>query len=162
MRAVVVYGLSFAAFVTGLGLLAFVLMGEDRSEPYALLTEEEYASLDRSAVETRAMTFVKRDGPDIVVHSPRQAADLRSPLDFDVEFKPNGAEPDLKTLKLEYDLGIFWKDVTERIAGKARIAGNRIVSRGAKLPAGQHRLRMTIHDARGRATVTEIRFRVVD
>ena len=50
------------------------------------------------------------------MHSPQTSGDLSSPLDFDVEFRARSAEPLIGSLLLEYDLGLFWKDITNRLA----------------------------------------------
>ncbi|MGI9507849.1 MAG: hypothetical protein ACR2QJ_00695, partial [Geminicoccaceae bacterium] len=89
-------------------------------------------------------------------HAPITSGDLSSPLDFDIEFRAKNAEPVMGSLILEYDLGMFWKDVTDRLAGHAEITDNRIVSRDAELPAGEHHLRMSISDLAGKTTTTKM------
>ena len=62
----------------------------------------------------------------------------------------------MSTLTLEYDLGFFWKDITSRLADHAEITENRIISRGAELPAGDHHLRMSISDLAGKTTTSNM------
>jgi hypothetical protein len=143
------------------GLFVALLPSDSRADGYALITAEEFASRT-SKVRTRALTSLASEGPEIIVHAPERSGELRSPLDFDVEFRPREAEPDMDTLKVEYDLGWFWKDVTSRMADHAEISSNRIVSRGAELPAGNHHLRLSISDQAGKTTATEIAFTVAE
>ncbi|MGI9490950.1 MAG: hypothetical protein ACR2QF_00840 [Geminicoccaceae bacterium] len=145
----------------GIGLLACAHPSESFAEGYTLLTVEEYAERTERP-PTRSINRLANEGPEIIVHAPQKASSLFSPLDFDVEFRAREAEPDLATLKLEYDLGLFWKDVTERMSGHAEVSGNRLVSRGAELPAGDHHLRMSISDLAGKTTATEFIFTVAD
>ncbi|MDH3660880.1 MAG: hypothetical protein OEU92_12800 [Alphaproteobacteria bacterium] len=153
--------LNSMALAAGIGLLSCVLPSNGAADGYDLLTAEEYAERVARPL-TRTMTPIAEEGPEIIVHTPQGSEGLRSPLDFDVEFRPRRAAPDMRTLKLEYDLGLFWKDVTRRMADHAEITDNRIVSRGAELPAGEHRLRMSISDQVGKTTSTEIAFTIAE
>lgn len=148
-------------FAAGIGLFVGLLSSDSMADGYDLLTAEEYAERTARPL-ARSLTPVDEEGPEIVVHAPQGSESLRSPLDFDVEFRARKAEPDLATLKLEYDLGLFWKDVTTRMADHAEITGNRIVSRGANLPAGDHHLRMSISDTAGKTTATELTFTIAE
>lgn len=145
----------------GISLLVGMPPNNARAEGYELLTAEEYAARTPKA-RARSINRMENEGPEIVIHNPHGANDLFSPLDFDVEFRARSAAPDMATLKLEYDLGLFWKDVTRRMADHAEITDNRIISRGAKLPAGDHNLRLSISDKAGKVTATEISFTIAD
>ncbi|MEM7044093.1 MAG: hypothetical protein AAF543_14885 [Pseudomonadota bacterium] len=139
----------------GAGLLFSALPVDGPAHAYDLLTVEEYAErAPRGA--TRSITVSTNDGPEIIVHTPEVSGDLSSPLDFDVEFRARDAEPLIGSLVLEYDLGLFWKDITSRLADHAEITENRIISRGAELPAGDHHLRMSISDLDGKTTTTNM------
>jgi hypothetical protein len=140
-------------------LFAFAHPSDSLAGGYTLLTAEEYAErVDRPS--TRSVKRLANEGPEIIIHAPEKAQSLFSPLDFDLEFKAREAEPDFATLKVEYDLGFFWKDVTSRMADHAEIAGNRLVSRGAELPDGDHHLRLSISDTAGKTTATEFVFTI--
>ena len=139
----------------GAGVLACAFSVDGPAHAYDLLTIEEYAKRSPSSA-TRSLTVTASDGPEIIVHSPETSGDLSSPLDFDVEFRARSAEPLIGSLLLEYDLGLFWKDITSRLADHAEITENRIVSRGAELPVGDHHLRMSISDLAGKTTTTKI------
>lgn len=141
------------SLAVAIGLFAYIAPSDDVAA-YELLTAEEFSErTDRAP--TRSITKLANEGPEIIIHAPQAANNLRSPLDFEVEFRPREAEPDLATLKIEYDLGWFWKDVTGRMADHAEISDNRLISRGAELPDGDHHLRMSISDKAGKTTATE-------
>lgn len=142
-------------FAVGAGLIVSALPFIGVAEAYDLLTAEEYAErVPRGAA--RSVTVSANEGPDVIVHAPETSNDLRSPLDFDIEFRAKSAEPVMGSMILEYDLGLFWKDVTDRLAGHAEITDNRIISRDAELPAGEHHLRMSISDMAGKTTTTNM------
>lgn len=143
------------------GLLSSLILFGGKSQAYDLVTADDYA--ERSPVgSTRAVTTAPSEGPEIIVHAPDIDGALRSPLDFDIEFRANGAEPVMGSLILEYDLGLFWKDITDRLAGHAEISDNRIVSRGAELPAGEHHLRLSISDLAGKTTTSTMILSIAD
>lgn len=145
----------------GTGLLACTLPFGGGALAYDLLTPEEYA--ERTPIgTTRTLTVTANDGPEIVLHTPDTTGDLSSPLDFDVEFRARNAEPVMGSLMVEYDLGLFWKDITSRLADHAEITENRIVSRGAELPAGDHHLRLSISDLAGKTTTTNMLLTVAE
>lgn len=139
----------------GVGLFVCAFSVDRPAHAYDLLTIEEYAKRAPGGA-TRSLTVTASDGPEIIVHSPQTSGDLSSPLDFDVEFRARSAEPLIGSLLLEYDLGLFWKDITNRLADHAEVTENRIISRGAELPVGDHHLRMSISDLAGKTTTTSI------
>ena len=153
------YPIALFALIT---MLLCAVPPHHAANAYELLTAEEFA--ERSTVgKQRSLTVLANDGPEIIVHTPQSAQALNSPLDFDVEFRAReAAEPDINTLTLEYDLGLFWKDITSRLSEHAEITANRIVSRGAELPAGEHHLRMSISDTSGKTTTTKMVLNVAD
>jgi hypothetical protein len=135
------------------GLLLVASASAHTARAYDLLTAAEYAERTPAGA-TRSLTAAANDGPEIIVHTPETSGALRSPLDFDVEFRAKDALPVMGSLLVEYDLGLFWKDVTARLAEHAEITENRIISRGAELPAGDHHLRLSISDEAGKTTTT--------
>ncbi len=143
------------------GLISFAIPFGGGAHAYELLSAEEYAERSQKG-PTRSLVPPENEGPEIVVHTPEASGSLRSPLDFDVEFRARSAAPDMSTLTLEYDLGFFWKDITSRLADHAEITENRIISRGAELPAGDHHLRMSISDLAGKTTTSNMVLTVAD
>lgn len=145
----------------GIGLLVYALPFDGSGSAYELLTAEEYAERSPRGA-TRSLSVSANEGPEIIVHTPEASGDLLSPLDFDVEFRSRSAEPVMNSLKLEYDLGLFWKDITSRLADHAEITANRIISHGTELPAGDHQLRMSISDRAGKTTTTKMALTVAE
>lgn len=145
------------ALAAGITLLICAPPFSGMANAYELLTAEEFAErAPRSA--TRSVDVLAKEGPEIIIHTPQASGDLSSPLDFDVEFRAQSADalPVMNSLLLEYDVGLFWKDITARLAEHAEITENRIISRGAELPAGDHHLRMSISDRAGKTTTTKM------
>ena len=153
--------LSLRSLVLVAGLIALAIPVDGGAHAYELLSAEEYAERSKKG-PTRSLAPAENEGPEIVVHTPQASGALHSPLDFDVEFRARTAEPDMSTLTLEYDLGFFWKDITSRLADHAEITENRIISRGAELPAGNHHLRMSISDTAGKTTTSDMVLTVAD
>ena len=148
---------------TGVNLLVCASLFSGMASAYELLTAEEFAARS-SRGATRSIDVLAKEGPEIIVHTPKASGDLSSPLDFDVEFRAQNADalPVMNSLLLEYDVGLFWKDITARLADHADITENRIISRGAELPAGDHHLRMSISDQAGKTTTTKMLLTVAE
>ena len=120
------------------------------SEAYALITAEDVA--ERVDSGTRSLRRLASDGPSILVHAPGSST-VRPPVDFDVEFRArDGVPPDLRSIRLHYNLGIAWKNVTRRLMAHATFEGNRVLSANAMLPAGKHQLKLSIEDTQRRRT----------
>jgi hypothetical protein len=145
----------------GLGLALALLSPQPvaAAELWDLVTPEEFAARTPPP-EARALTALRDDGPRVVIHSP-PGFRVGSPVDFDVEFVGrNGSAPDLATLRIEYDMGLFWTDVTTRLLAHARFSGSHLLAPGAKLPVGQHVLRFGISDRAGRRSLALVELTV--
>lgn len=99
------------------------------------------------------------EGPEIVVMSPEQGKDYRSPLKVFVRFVPReGTEVKLSTLKVEF-IKIFTIDITDRLREYAKSEG--IFVEKAEIPSGSHKVRVTVGDSDGgmtsRAFVLKVR-----
>lgn len=145
-----------SGFLASSAITAAVPVAQAARRPgFPLLTPEE-AATRRAEPLTRGLRAVKNDGPGIQVAAP-QGDRLTSPINFDVTFTPrNGATPDLRSLRIEYKFGPFWKDITAPVLQAARIQGTRLRAAGAELPEGRHVIRMRIKDSMGRETVTRM------
>ncbi|MBW8881121.1 MAG: hypothetical protein JF615_06760, partial [Asticcacaulis sp.] len=102
-------------------------------------------------------------GPKIVLTSP-QAASLSSLTDgslaLQVAFRPTaGAHVDPSTLRVEYRTAVGWRDITDRVLSHANINAGGLSTSPLSLPAGQHRIRLSIMDDRGRVGITELSIR---
>ena len=114
-------------------------------DPVVLLTEEEgaMASAPAGLIDVGAPLDT---GPSIEVVKPERNADLRSPIAIIVRFVPNGKEVDLSSLKVEV-LKFLKIDITKRVLPYATRQG--IQAENAILPAGEHKLQVTIGDVGG-------------
>lgn len=113
--------------------------------PVVLLTAEEGALANPPASLIDAGSSLDT-GPSIEVVKPEQNVDLRSPVSIIVRFVPNGKEVDLSLLKVEV-LKLFAIDITDRVLPYTTRKG--IQADNAILPAGEHKLRVTIGDVEG-------------
>lgn len=114
-------------------------------DPVVLLTAEEGA-MANAPVGLMDVGNPLDAGPSIEVVKPEQNADLRSPVAIIVRFVPNGKEVDLSSLKVEV-LKFLTIDITKRVLPYATRKG--IQAENAILPAGEHKLRVTIGDVGG-------------
>lgn len=157
MRIVVAALIVCAVLVGGFAGYRYMIASDNTG--FVLITAEEAGRAQPRKVK-RMIQPVIRNGPEIVFHAP-SATKLNSPVDFDVEFRPRGGiAPDVGTLKVEYDLGIAWLNITKKLLAHAKVSGTRLSSKRAQLPGGNHVLRMTIRDKQGRESQAILRFSV--
>ncbi len=166
---------AFRHVLRGLAAAALVLQAASPShaaDGFALLTADQTearrahiasGTQDLEALgETRSIALRRAEGPGIDVSSPSGFA-LRSPIDFDVRFRPrDGVDVDMGSIRIDYRLGPIWANVTNRLARHASITQNRLQATGAELPAGDHLIRLRVRDARQRETLALISFTVVE
>ena len=121
------------------------------TDPVWIITEGE-ASLP-SPPAARGGPALPQDGPVIKIERPELGASaaLSLPFSIDVVFEPRsgGAPVKMESLKIVY-VKVVELDVTERF--KPYIKGNRLFVENANVPAGRHRLRITITDQNGNTT----------
>ncbi len=146
--------LSLGAGAARAGLMLVGAEGFDLLEPADLKRRQPVGA-------TRALIALRSEGPGVQVAAPSSDR-VVSPVTFDVTFtERNGAVPVMSSLKIEYNLGPFWKDVTRKVLGAAQIDGYHLRAAGARLPEGRHVLKMRIRDTAGRETATRIELTVV-
>ncbi len=97
-------------------------------------------------------------GPDVNVVTPGAGDPSKSPLQIVVEFKPNGAPVDFSTLKVVL-LKFFNIDITDRVLPYADSDGIHVPD--AKLPSGEHTIRITVGDKDGGVTEAEVIIKVL-
>ena len=147
-RRHVILGLGAAGVAAGAG--GFWALSS-QPEPFALITTEE-SEQHQNRKMSRDIFLRKSDGPQIIFHAPGQIA-TSAPIDFDVEFRARGgAAPVMNTLKIDYNLGIAWVDITPRLLAHAKRSGTRLISRNAMIPAGKHEIRLRIEDDQQRVS----------
>lgn len=120
-----------------------------------LVTPEEAAlaptPLDKRGPQGGGQLDVGREPPDtgpvIEVLRPLLGAPVSIPLEISVKFVPRGGAPvDLTSLKVTL-MKLFGIDITDRVRPYASPAGIQIPD--AKLPSGEHTVRITVADASG-------------
>jgi len=118
-----------------------------------LVTDEEARLPEASNLLTRAITR----GPAVRLASAAEVSASSFPLEIRLEAR-GGARIDASSLKVEY-LKSPTIDLTGRIQGLLR--DNVITAPAVRVPAGLHRLRVSVHDSDGRtgSAVLEIRAR---
>lgn len=96
------------------------------------------------------------NGPRITVHKPELLNQVRPPVDILVSFAPgdSGAKPDLSSLRVHL-LKFINIDITDRL--KKFLKADRLDVIGAEVPAGNHRLRVTVADTAGQESQREFR-----
>ena len=115
-----------------------------------LITPEE-AALPPAPPDQRGGPFdVGREPPDtgplIEVVKPLLGSPVAAPLEILVRFVPRSAPVDLPSLKVTV-VKLFAIDITDRVRPYVTPAGIDIPD--AKLPAGEHTVRITVADASG-------------
>lgn len=129
-------------------------------DTYELISSDEYArTLDTSDDDELFERAGDPLGPEIEIRQPGEGEEFNAPVDIDIAFVPaDGASIDLDSLKITYgSLGI---NVTDRVLENAEVSPDGIVSNGAMLPAGKHKLTVYISDNHGRTGKRRFRFRI--
>lgn len=115
-----------------------------------LITPEE-AAMPPASTEQRGRPFdAGREPPDtgplIEVLKPAQGAPIAVPLEIAVKFVPRSAPVDLSSLNVTV-VKFIGIDITDRVRPFATSAGIQIPD--ARLPSGEHTVRITVADASG-------------
>lgn len=133
------------------------------ADSYELVSETEYArSVEADTGDDELIDRAPDPmAPSIEVKRPGEGSDYRAPIDIEVEFVPKGgANIDLDSLKITY--GALGINVTERVTENARVTPEGILSEGAALPAGSHKLTIYISDSDGREGKRRFKFRIIE
>lgn len=142
-----------------LALAALLLCGcagiRGRGPGVPLITQEEAAMPDAPEERDRQVC----GPPEIRVRSPRDGGTYRAPVPVDVQFTPSsGARIDPATIRI----GLIKLGLTIDLTDRARefISASGISLPGAEVPAGRHRVQVTVADTSGNQCSTTIRFTV--
>jgi hypothetical protein len=91
--------------------------------------------------------------PEIIVVTPKDGEMVKSPVDLDIRFVPSAdASIDPASLKVEVEKPLMNIDITEKVAPFVTEEG--IMAEGAPLPSGEHTIKLSVADDKGRATST--------
>jgi len=118
-------------------------------EVMTLLTEEEGA-IEEAPSGLYEVGRTLNNGPDVKLIAPEPNNEYTAPLKITILFIPaGGKDVDLSKLKVEC-LKLFTIDLTERVLPYTTKEGIKIEN--AKLPKGNHKIRITIGDVEGGIT----------
>jgi len=125
------------------------------ADPTTLITEHE-ANLP---ADNSVLRSGPERGPEVVaVSPPADTGMIQSPFDFQVKFRPHGGtQIDLDSLKVVYKR-IPAIDLTARVKPFLHPDGFNVPS--AAVPAGPHRIIVSIKDSTGHEGQADIRFEV--
>jgi hypothetical protein len=133
-------------------LLAVLGSGEHAAgqDGFWLITPKEAAMPPPSTEKLREPLEAGREPPDtgplIEVLKPVQGAPLAVPLEIAVKFVPRSAQVDLSSLRVMV-MKFIDIDITDRVRPFATQTGIQIPD--AKLPAGEHMVRISVADTSG-------------
>lgn len=147
-----------------LAALAALLSQGAGADGFVLVTPDEFSKELAAELPAEERLLGRREdsfAPEILVERPEQSDDYASPIDIVVRFVPHeDARIDLDTLKISY--GLLGMDVTDRVTGNAEVTEAGIDAREAEMPAGRHRLTVTVADTKGRVGKRRFKFRIVE
>lgn len=142
-------------------LLALALLAATpaRAAAWALVTPEEAAESARIGLPPLARSLGTGPGPRIEVVTPSETAALRAPLTIRLAFRPAaGARVDPDSFRALY--GALRLDVTDRLRRHARVDAAGLVAEEVAMPAGQHRILLSVAGDQGRRGERDFRLRV--
>lgn len=91
--------------------------------------------------------------PEIIVVTPKDGELVKSPVNLDIRFVPPAdATIDRTSLKVEVEKPLLNIDITEKVAPYVTEDG--IMAEGAPLPNGEHTIKLSVADDKGRSTST--------
>jgi hypothetical protein len=113
-----------------------------------LITPLEAQMQIRNGSYAEPVAAIEGLGPEIILRNPTMFKKLRSPIDIFIAFEPgkSGKRADMGTLEVIL-IGFININITDRL--REYIRGNNLDVEKAKLPDGEHRLRMGIRDIDG-------------
>lgn len=148
--------------VTRRGALAWpmlLLAAPARGATWDLVTGEEAAASARIGLPPVVRSLGQGAAPRIEVVAPDETAALRAPLTIRLAFRAApGGRIDPDSFRALY--GALRLDVTDRIRRHARVDGTGLLAEGVALPAGQHRILLSIADNQGRRGERDFRLRI--
>lgn len=140
----------------GLGVLAGA--GTASAQGWLVTPDEMRASMAAPSMP-EPKTVVHPEAPRIELLTPDLKAPVASPTRIHLRFRPAApATVRPETFKVRY--GAFKIDITERLAGVAKVTPDGIDVSEAKLPKGSHKLNVEVQDSAQRVGQRTIEFQV--
>lgn len=134
-------------------------------QPWQLVSPDEVRR-DRAAGAGHEERPLTRGGlphpgaPRILLQQPKADMILHAPLTFAVRFETDpGAAIDPRSFHATY--GFLGIDITDRLLRHARVSGQGLDAEKVDVPAGDHRVTLTIADTLGRQASETFAFKVV-
>ncbi len=139
-------------------LMSLVLAGSAQArDRHWLITPDEALRAGAPPVSEMEPMSAETEGPGpwVVIKDPKLLEQLRSPVDILLLFEPgaSGQPADMNSLTVTL-LGLFDFDITDRV--RDYISGATLAIKDADLPAGRHRLRIGINDAKGNHSARDL------
>lgn len=101
------------------------------------------------------------NGPKITVLSPQLNAAIAGKMAIKANFAaPKDAKIRPETLRVRYRTPIGWFDVTDRVRKEATISASGISAAPMAIPSGNHLIRVSVFDDKGREAIVEIAVKV--
>ena len=128
---------------------AFTLISAEEARVYGV---DSGSVLMPLSVPTNALPAIEVINPQIL------AGPVPSPVSIELSFKTDDAAVDISSFRALY--GGLRLNITDRIMAKARVTPTGLRIENAEIPAGNHRLFLSISDSKGRRSDRELRFKV--
>jgi hypothetical protein len=138
------------------------LAGAARAEAAWTLVTPDEVMRDRSAPHTPTMHtrgLPQPGAPEIVVDQPAAAATLHPPLNIRVRFVP-AAGTAINTSSFRATYGFLGIDITSRLLQHAQLDNQQLRADNVAIPAGDHKVTLTIADLQGRESSRTFQFTV--
>lgn len=131
----------------------WLITPEEAAMPAAPAVEESLEPGSRLEIGRAGVDF----GPIIQLIKPADGAILGSPAEIVVQFAARRDSIDLESLKV-WVVKLFSIDITDRVRTFASLEGIQIPD--ARLPSGQHTIRISLADVTGASTVKETTIKI--
>ena len=130
-------------------LLIFACTLSAHAAPPMLVSPQEMADSEKAPQSLTAKFVPDKDAPRIEVIAPNLTAPVTSPTAVQLLFEatpPATVKPE--TFSVRY--GALQIDITQRLLASARITAQSVSVDEANLPAGKHKLHLSVEDSMGR------------
>src|SRR5262245_52088448 len=125
-------------------------------QPWKLITPDEEAR-DNVAPQAPPPDFTPAASIDLV--RPDISRPIRNPATIEVRFSPGpGQSIDMATFNATY--GLLGINITRRLLDRAVVTANGLAAENVELPAGSHRVTMSIADTSGKRASRTFSFSV--
>ncbi len=124
-----------------------------------LITENEYKNFGPAEFATSSgkITQLASNGPRVSILSPKLNGDVSGTIAIKAAFNAlSDAKVNKDSVRIKYKMPVGWFDVTERVKAQAQITANGINAKPMAMPKGNHLIRISVSDTKGRESIVEI------